>query len=221
MFQVEASPPSLLACDIRTDSKLFLSLHKLARKNPKPDFWFRMAAEERKVKGILGRTPSLVLPPKRNVESNGKIADTLAKDFQKRPLNSIIDRYGCLLAQKKPQLEGNLPDLFPEAHGSDPPTPVVNATRLGSPPDSNSEASSSNPSTPVMNATTGGELVARAPSFHFDIPVSTHSLENLSPERRLAEKPMPKARCVYRSVATQTTFEPIRRSVRPPVIVNK
>jgi hypothetical protein len=59
-------------------------LHKLARRyRDDANLWFRMAAEELKVKGPLGRKPLLVLPPPQKRESNTENGGSDDNDRQK------------------------------------------------------------------------------------------------------------------------------------------
>lgn len=171
----------------------------------KADYWFRMAAEERKVKGYLNRTPGLVFPPKKSVEPDGSVADPLGKSPQKQLLNSRVNGLGDPPAQKRPRLKGNPEGPQHEGHSSNPSTPALNAATgpfEESPSSLFRGARSPDSSGSAVNDTTDNE---------FFVPINPQI--NLgAPNKGLAEKPIPKPK-VYASAATQTTLEPAHRSV--------
>lgn len=131
LYLVESRPPSSFSDPLRPDSKLFLTLHKFVKSGKDADFWFEMAVEERRIKGILGRKPSLVLPvnkstekhpPSPNSDNHGRSKQT-DQHSQKMATDYVF-------AQEGPRIDQ-------ERAGSGPGSPST-----GTPPRSPSKATS-------------------------------------------------------------------------------
>ncbi|KAJ9257453.1 hypothetical protein DTO212C5_8902 [Paecilomyces variotii] len=126
LYHVEARPPSSLSSPLRPDSKLFLTLHKIAKSGKDAEFWFEMAAEERKAKGILDRKPSLVLPTKKPAEK-----DPMTPKSDSHGSSKTTDQHaqtkeaGGFLAQKRPRVDQGYVDTGTKSPstGTTPKTP--------------------------------------------------------------------------------------------------